>query len=112
MRNVKRDVWAERQRVWAEKARRANLPGDLEVSELGQPAHLAPHHQLEALRGELFAIVGKDTDLVLGVIVYGLSQREMGEILGLSHDAARKRYQRAVERLEASKYFRRFLDAR
>ena len=44
-------------------------------------------------------IVGDDAKLVIGAAIYGESQREVGERLGLTHEAARKRYQRAVARI-------------
>lgn len=121
--NVGRDVREELKRTWAEQARRADLPRDEDddeddepaadrraarlspllqtrgMSELGQPPRLDPDEDVEALRALLVDIVGDDADLVLGATVYGLSQREVGEHLGLSHDAARKRFQRAIERI-------------
>ena len=124
VRNVERDVREERKRAWAEDRRRAELPQEQDddpndaeatgdrrealvspllrtrgVSELGQPPRLSADEDVEALRDLLVGIVGDDADLVLGATVYGLSQREVGERLGISHDAARKRFQRAVERI-------------
>lgn len=52
-----------------------------------------------ALRQWLAGIVGKDADLVIGAVVYEIDQSELGDILGVSHDAARKRYQRAIKKL-------------
>ncbi len=122
--NVERDVREARKRAWAEERQRADLPqehdddadadeatGDRRealvspllrtrgVSELGQPPRLDPDQDVEALRDLLVAVVGEDADLVLGATVYGLSQREVGERLGLGHEAARKRFQRAIERI-------------
>ena len=124
VRNVDRDVREELKRRWADEARRADLPQERDddpndeeatgdrrealvnpllrtrgVSELGQPPRLDPDGDVEALRSLLVDIVGDDADLVLGATVYGLTQREVGERLGLSHAAARKRYQRAVARI-------------
>lgn len=124
VRNVERDVREERKRVWAEQRRRAELPRESDhdpedddwtgddrkvlvspllrtrgVSELGQPPRLDPAEDVEALRDLLLDIVGEDADLVLGATVYGLTQREVGERLGLSHEATRKRFQRAIERI-------------
>jgi len=69
------------------------------VSELGQPPRLDPDEDIEALRALLFPIVGDDADVVIGATAYGLTQREVGERLGLGHEVARKRYQRAIERI-------------
>lgn len=46
-------------------------------------------------------VVGKDADLVIGAVLYGENHRELGGRLGLTHENARKRYQRAVKRLRA-----------
>ena len=43
--------------------------------------------------------IGEDAALVVAVAVLGLSQKEAATGFGLSHDAARKRYQRAIARL-------------
>jgi DNA-directed RNA polymerase specialized sigma24 family protein len=47
----------------------------------------------------LEGVIGEDADLVLGVVLYGLSQIESGRRLGLSSSSARKRYQRAMAAL-------------
>jgi DNA-directed RNA polymerase specialized sigma24 family protein len=69
------------------------------VSELGLPPRLDPEDDVETLRDLLIGIVGGDADIVLGATVYGLSQREVAERLGLSHEVTRKRYQRAIDRI-------------
>jgi RNA polymerase sigma-70 factor (ECF subfamily) len=121
--NVERDVYEALKRRWADEARRADLPRDddddddeeetcgrreartspllrtRDVSELGQPPRLDPEEDVEALRDLLIGIVGRDADIVLGATVYGLSQREVAERLGLSHEVTRKRYQRAIDRI-------------
>lgn len=122
--NVERDVRVARKRAWAEEKQRADLPQEQDddsddeeatgdrrealvspllrtrgVSALGQPPRLDPAEDVEALRHLLVGIVGEDADLVLGATVYGLTQREVGERLGLTHEATRKRFQRSVERI-------------
>jgi DNA-directed RNA polymerase specialized sigma24 family protein len=52
------------------------------------------------LRERLTRIVGDDADLVLGAVVYGVPQSLLGNQLGLTPDAARKRFQRALKRLQ------------
>ena len=123
--NVERDVFEGLKRKWADEARRTDLPredddeeddedtGDRRdartspllrtrgVSELGQPPRFDIDEDVRALRELLVGIVGDDADLVIGAAIYGESQREVGERLGLSHDAARKRFQRAMERIRA-----------
>lgn len=54
-----------------------------------------------ALRHWLEPIVGEDVELLVSVLVVEETQHEAGKRLGLSHDAARKRYQRALARLRA-----------
>ena len=51
------------------------------------------------LRDWLKPLVGADAELLVAVLVLDETQREAGERLGLSHDAARKRFQRALGRL-------------
>lgn len=57
--------------------------------------------------GEDFArllslLPASDTDLVMAVVIRGETQGEAAKRLGLSHDAARKRLQRALKRLAAA----------
>jgi RNA polymerase sigma-70 factor (ECF subfamily) len=57
--------------------------------------------------GEDFArllslLSASDTDLVMAVVIRGETQGEAAKRLGLSHDAARKRLQRALKRLAAA----------
>jgi RNA polymerase sigma-70 factor (ECF subfamily) len=124
VRNVERDVREALKRKWTDEKRRAALPEERDddpdddeaagdrrqslvtpllrtrgVSELGQPPRLNTDDDVEALRDLLIGIVGEDADVVLGATVYGLSQREVGERLGLGHEATRKRFQRAIDRI-------------
>jgi DNA-directed RNA polymerase specialized sigma24 family protein len=71
-----------------------SLLGDASSSELrAEPS-------LGELAGELLLwlrpLVGEDAELLTAVLVVGENQREAGERLGLSHEAARKRYRRAL----------------
>lgn len=50
-------------------------------------------------------VIGSDADLVRRVSVEGYSQTEAGRLQGLSPDAARKRFQRAMTRLVAAQDF-------
>ncbi|QDC10095.1 sigma-70 family RNA polymerase sigma factor [Oceanicola sp. D3] len=51
------------------------------------------------LRRRLRILIGPDADLVIAVTLFGFSQKEAANALELSHEAARKRYQRAMGRL-------------
>ena len=51
------------------------------------------------VRTNLEQLVGGDAGIVIAVVVMGEGQSEIAVRLGLSHDAVRKRYQRALHRL-------------
>ncbi|MBI3184651.1 MAG: hypothetical protein HYZ28_21145 [Myxococcales bacterium] len=112
-RGTERDVVKRRRRVWADQTRRAELTdksalgavGPIESedppprSQFGLKGDLPDEEEVAVIRRHLLPIVGDDTDLVIGAAIYGQSQRLLGERLGLTHEAARKRVQRAFERL-------------
>jgi len=68
-------------------------------SGLGIPAGLSPEQEVEALRRMLAGAIGKDADLVVAVAIEGATQREAADLFGLTYEAARKRYQRAMHLL-------------
>lgn len=51
------------------------------------------------LQRDLTPLIGRDTDLVLGVALDGFSQLEMAQRSGIGEAAARKRYQRATAQI-------------
>lgn len=53
------------------------------------------------LRGDLGRVLGRDAGLVADIALDGLDQREAAARAGVSHEAGRKRYQRALARLRA-----------
>jgi len=95
--NLDRDVRDALKRRWLEDGRRADLPDD-EASD-DEPARLEPDEDIRALHARLVEVVGDDADLVIGCLIYDESQRDMAERLGLSHEAARKRLQRATAKI-------------
>lgn len=111
IRNTERLVGWWRQRGWNEDANKSELPEDddfapdaavehrPDISDLGLPPGLSPDEEVARLRDTLAEVVGNDADLVIGAVVYGENHREVGERLGLTHENARKRYQRAIKRL-------------
>lgn len=121
VRNVERDLKEGRRRVWADQARHVELPTDDKLgddddkpeepkkkrrepggrglSDLGFPPGLTADQEIAAIRQMLATIVGDDADLVVGALIYEESQREVGDRLGLTHEAARKRFQRAMKRI-------------
>lgn len=54
---------------------------------------------VETLRAHLLPLLGRDTWLFLRIVILGETQAEAGRALGLSHEAARKRHQRAMAKL-------------
>ena len=44
-------------------------------------------------------VIGADAPLVVAIAVVGERQQDAAAALGLSHDAGRKRYQRALKRM-------------
>lgn len=93
LRNIERDMIRARQREQA-------FASDLDIDDLaalpardeGAIADLLWRHDLSRLLGE-------DASLVRAVAMYGFTQAEVAVVLGLSVDATRKRYQRALRRL-------------
>ena len=126
VRSTERDVVERRKRVWAEepflvhaevfaplrdhddrivvageadRAARKAWEASLVSTPLGLTQGLSFEDDLDALRVWLASVVGEDAELLLAVLVLDETQREAGQRLGLSHDAARKRFQRALARL-------------
>ncbi len=123
VRSTERDVVERRKRVWAEaphlvevdpfepvrdhkdrivvasrldRAAREVWVASQAESQLGVAAGLSFEEDVTALRTWLERVVGEDAELVLAVLVLDETQREAGKRLGLSHDASRKRFQRAL----------------
>jgi RNA polymerase sigma-70 factor (ECF subfamily) len=105
--NVNRDLRRRLRRSWDEARRRAALPDDdlLDTDEVvrGPWASDAPEEaSIRAVREWLDAVVGIDRELLERVLIHGEDRKEAGAALGLSHAAARKRYERAIARLSHS----------
>ena len=79
--------------------RAASQPGADELSMLGHTAGIAPEREIDEIRDWLTPIVSADADLVIGAAIYGEHQSELGDRLGITHSAARKRFQRAIKRI-------------
>jgi DNA-directed RNA polymerase specialized sigma24 family protein len=54
---------------------------------------------LIAVRTWLAALVQGDADLVIGAALLGFDLHELADELGIGHEAARKRIQRAIRRI-------------
>lgn len=102
VRNVERDILRDLQRQRHEGAGARAVEEILDADD-GEPlfGRAGPDHDTERriLAGHLRSLIGDDVDLVMAVAVDGFSQREAADLLGITHDAARKRYQRALDRL-------------
>lgn len=96
--NVQRDMLRARQRDLVRNALVAETNPD-EVSD-PQTRHAAPS-SLALLTRDLLLVLGPDATLVNRVAIDGFTQAEAAKELGVTEDAARKRYQRAVKRLRA-----------
>ncbi|MEZ5913464.1 MAG: sigma factor-like helix-turn-helix DNA-binding protein [Paracoccaceae bacterium] len=97
VRNTERDIRRMLRREW-QNLERGGL--DEAEAEALPPSDL--HGDPARLLDRLSRVVGQDAALVLAVAVMGATQKEAGRALGLGHEAARKRYQRALQKLRAA----------
>lgn len=107
VRNVNRDLRRRLRRSWDEARRRADLPDDhlLDTDEVVRgpwASDASEEASIRAVREWLDAVVGIDRELLERVLIHGEDKKEAGAALGLSHAAARKRYERAIARLSHS----------
>ena len=96
LRNIERDILRAHQREAGRQSLRSETEPD-EVADEGGSADAAIS-EAQLLR-DLRLLLGADAILVIRVAVEGFSQAETAIELGLSEAAARKRYQRATQRL-------------
>jgi RNA polymerase sigma-70 factor (ECF subfamily) len=107
VRSTHRRVMDERRRAVHELNRMVGSSGgaaavlDGARREIGesQPTGLSFAGELASLRSVLVPLVGADAELVLAVLVLDYDQHEVATRLGLSHEASRKRFQRALARI-------------
>jgi RNA polymerase sigma-70 factor (ECF subfamily) len=104
VRGTERDAMAALRRASRERACHRDLFEDVAMGAVWNapregPAALHRSGEVEAVRRWLTAACGADAELVYRVVVLEENQREVGAALGLSHEAARKRVQRALARL-------------
>lgn len=97
VRNTGREIMDERQRVQDELSLLAPAPD----ADVEAPAGRSLAGELAALREHLVPVIGADADLVLAVAVLDLDQHEAAKRLGIAHEVARKRFQRALRRVRA-----------
>lgn len=94
LRNVERDI----KRDLIRQAEENGAPLSEDCAAIAEWPALPGREVLSILRHH----VGPDAELVMAVAVFGFSQKEAARALGLSYDATRKRYQRAMTRLAAN----------
>ncbi|WP_152495651.1 sigma-70 family RNA polymerase sigma factor [Roseovarius sp. THAF8] len=91
--NVRRDIMRPLKRDWARK----EAPLDESIAAAEAPPNTSPDLALQRLK----PLIGQDAGLVVAVVLMGFTQKEAARALGMGHDAARKRYQRALAKLRA-----------
>jgi RNA polymerase sigma-70 factor (ECF subfamily) len=96
LRNVERDMVRARQR----DAARENLSSAIEPDDIpAEQAGFWPTVEDAHFGDDLRKLIGTDAGLVIRVAIDGFTQAEAAAELGISMEAARKRYQRAIHRL-------------
>ena len=96
LRNVERDMIRVRQRDAArERLASAIEPDEISADQVGRHPAAEDAH----LQDDLRKLIGTDALLVIRVAIEGYSQADVAIELGLTDVAARKRYQRAIQRL-------------
>ncbi len=107
LRNIERDIRHVLRARWSESASRDETPEDGEglhrighsESVLGLPPSIDADVAGSMIATLLENWIGEDAGLVLAVVIHGETQREAARRFDIGHDAARKRYQRAIRRL-------------
>jgi len=96
LRNTERDMIRARQQEQAREYAASDVdPDDVRADETGR--QVAPEHM--RLKTDIEKLIGADFFLIVRVAVQGFTQAEVAAELGISEEAARKRYQRAMRKL-------------
>ncbi len=109
VRNVERDIRQVLRSVWTECAGRIDLPDvdalsgmlsgpPARISCCGLPLAAGADVETSMLAALISRVVEKDADLVVAIVLFGETQNEAAARLGIGHEAARKRFQRALRR--------------
>ena len=101
IRNVERDIRRSLIRFREEASSTIAFDDDTVAIAPGFPADIcsAQGETLPCIHDRLREVIGDDARLVLAVVIEGHSQREAADLFGIGHEAARKRFQRALARL-------------
>lgn len=100
IRNVERDIRRMLSREWRRETACTEFAQIVSVHDRARWSRgdLSAGDVMNSNR-DLRAVVGRDARLVSLVAIDGYTQAEAGDITGVGHDAARKRYQRALRKL-------------
>ena len=105
VRNIERDT-TRALIAGSQESRRLLEPGAADAAErrssgspLGLPRDVPTDRASEIIADRLTPVIGRDADLVVDVAVNGYTLKEAAARHDLTHDAARKRYYRALGRL-------------
>lgn len=91
--NIQRDMIRASKRESVKQALIVDIDPERKPNSSSDACHA------KIFENDLHRVVGRDADLVMRVAVAGCTQAEAAADLGLSHDVARKRYQRALGKL-------------
>jgi RNA polymerase sigma-70 factor (ECF subfamily) len=72
------------------------------AAALSVPASDDTFLPIDVWRDRLTKLLGRDAALFLRIIILGETQKQAGQALGLSYDAARKRHQRGMIKMKAA----------
>lgn len=97
IRNCERDIVRSLQREAREG--RPLVPSDWEAIAASPQPDVDADRAVLRLLERLRLVVGTDAPLVIAIAVVGERQEDVAAAFGLSHEAGRKRYQRALKRV-------------
>lgn len=107
IRNIERDLRRLLEKRWREAARTVALfetdlaPDEPLPSRFGVPAGTDADRAAGLIAARLEGVIGEDAGLVADIALRGVSQQEASTARGLSYEAGRKRYQRALAKMRA-----------
>jgi RNA polymerase sigma-70 factor (ECF subfamily) len=99
VRSTERDIRERRRVTRGCEAREITL---LEEAHVSDGPILPADRELALLRDRLGRVLGDDVHLVLAAVCHDVPQRQIAAQLGISPEAVKKRFQRALKRLRAA----------
>ncbi|NQV47012.1 MAG: sigma-70 family RNA polymerase sigma factor [Rhodospirillaceae bacterium] len=102
--NVEREIRTSLKASWVEAGLRDVMPDEQSEPQpscvFALPDGIGTDEATALLTNQLEAWIGDDASLVISIAIHGNRQHEAGDDLGISAEAARKRYQRATRLLQ------------